>query len=102
MERGHLLRAGTREQRRARWIPFEPIDFSLIASADDEGTGLIECQVVRRIVARFPELVPDAVGRNAIDRAFRCATVFAWLATRAPAHVDDRHRCDLDGDRRNR
>ena len=42
----------------------------------------IERQVVRRVVARLPELIPDAVGRDAVDRALERAAI---LARRAPA-----------------
>ena len=77
MKRGDLLRARAGEQRRAKGIAFEPVHLALAAGADDEGAVLVEGQVVRRILARFPELIPDAVRVDPVDRALDAALIVA-------------------------
>jgi len=54
-------------------LAIQPVNLPFIPGADDEPAFGVEREIVRRIVARFPELIPYPVRRDAVDRAFGCA-----------------------------
>src|SRR5204862_2231182 len=73
VEGGYLLGARAGEQRRLQRVAFEAVQLAFVAGADDDRAVRIECHFVRRVVARFPELIPHAVRIDTIDGA-------AWRA----------------------
>ena len=103
VEGRHLLRCRAGEQRRSNRIALEPVQLALAAGADDQRAVAIERQVVGRVFLRLPQLIPDAVRRDPVDRALGRAAILARRGLRSgSAGVDDRHRRDLRGHRRDR
>src|SRR5262249_14226133 len=91
VEGGDLLRRRASQQRGPRRLPVEPIDLALAAGADDQRAVAVEGEVVRRILARLPQLIPDTVRGDAIHGALRRSAIFSRGAARrrAAADVDD-------------
>ena len=102
IERGHLLGARPCHERRLNRIALQAVDSAHPARADYHPAIPIERHVVRRILARFPQLVPHPVGADAIHGALDGAAIDPGgrrLRSR-PGYVDDGDRGDFRGHRR--
>ena len=97
VEAGDLLGARARQQRRAERIAFEAEHLSLVAGSNHQRTARVEREIVGRVVAGFPQLIPCAIGRNLTHGAFRRSPIVPRRGRRRRARgdVDHRDRCDL-------
>ena len=92
-----LLTADPADQADPQRIAAQPVELALVAGGDQQIAGVLDDQVVGRVVARFPQLVPGAVGVDAEDRSGgRLGRTPPGLAARnRRRRVDHRHRGDL-------
>ena len=83
VERGDLLRRGAGHQRRLRRVALEAEQLAAVAGRDHQPLLGVEGDVVRRVVPRLPEFVPQAVGCNAVNGAARRAPIRSRRARRS-------------------